>query len=88
MHALSLFLRVLGPEPWNVCYVEPSHRPDDSRYGINPNRVQRHTQFQVILKPPPRDPQEMFLGSLEAIGVDLCNAFTQGSVNTRAALLA
>ncbi|KAI5004815.1 hypothetical protein ZWY2020_032058 [Hordeum vulgare] len=47
------FLRVLGPEPWNVAYVEPSVRPDDSRYGDNPNRLQRHTQFQVILKPDP-----------------------------------
>lgn len=43
----ATFLRVLGPEPWNVCYAEPSIRPDDSRYGDNPNRVQRHTQFQV-----------------------------------------
>ena len=49
----ATFLRVLGPEPWNVAYAEPSIRPDDSRYGDNPNRVQRHTQFQVILKPDP-----------------------------------
>jgi glycyl-tRNA synthetase len=46
----ATFLRVLGPEPWNVCYAEPSIRPDDSRYGDNPNRVQRHTQFQVRLR--------------------------------------
>jgi glycyl-tRNA synthetase len=64
-------LRVLGPEPWDVAYVEPSVRPDDSRYGENPNRLQTHTQFQVILKPEPGDPQELYLGSLEALGVDL-----------------
>ena len=64
-------LRVLGPEPWDVAYVEPSVRPDDSRYGQNPNRLQTHTQFQVILKPEPGDPQELYLGSLEALGIDL-----------------
>jgi glycyl-tRNA synthetase len=64
-------LRVLGPEPWKVGYVEPSVRPDDSRYGDNPNRLQTHTQYQVILKPEPGDAQERYLGSLEAIGVDL-----------------
>lgn len=64
-------LRVLGPEPWRVAYVEPSVRPDDSRYGYNPNRLQTHTQFQVILKPDPGDPQEQYLGSLTEIGVDL-----------------
>ena len=64
-------LRVLGPEPWDVAYVEPSVRPDDSRYGLNPNRLQMHTQFQVILKPEPGDPQELYLGSLEALGIDL-----------------
>ncbi|MGH3972185.1 MAG: glycine--tRNA ligase subunit beta, partial [Pseudonocardiaceae bacterium] len=64
-------LRVLGPEPWRVAYVEPSVRPDDSRYGKNPNRLQTHTQFQVILKPDPGDPQEQYLASLEAVGVDL-----------------
>jgi len=63
-------LRVLGPEPWNVAYVEPSIRPDDSRYGDNPNRLQMHTQFQVILKPDPGNPQELYLASLEAIGID------------------
>ncbi|MFB9840197.1 glycine--tRNA ligase subunit alpha, partial [Actinoallomurus acaciae] len=64
-------LRVLGPEPWKVGYVEPSVRPDDSRYGDNPNRLQTHTQYQVILKPEPGDAQERYLGSLEAIGIDL-----------------
>lgn len=64
-------LRVLGPEPWNVAYVEPSFRPDDGRYAENPNRMQMHNQYQVILKPDPGNPQELFLGSLEAIGLDL-----------------
>jgi glycyl-tRNA synthetase len=64
-------LRVLGPEPWRVGYVEPSVRPDDSRYGDNPNRLQTHTQYQVILKPEPGDAQELYLGSLEALGIDL-----------------
>ncbi|ASO21030.1 glycine--tRNA ligase [Actinoalloteichus hoggarensis] len=64
-------LRVLGPEPWRTAYVEPSVRPDDSRYGENPNRLQTHTQFQVILKPDPGDPQELYLGSLAAIGIDV-----------------
>lgn len=67
----ATLLRVLGPEPWRVAYVEPSVRPDDSRYGENPNRLQTHTQFQVILKPEPGDPQELYLGSLEALGIDL-----------------
>lgn len=66
----ATFLRVLGPEPWNVAYVEPSVRPDDGRYGDNPNRLQTHYQFQVILKPDPGNPQERYLGSLEAIGID------------------
>ncbi|MGH2544693.1 MAG: glycine--tRNA ligase subunit alpha, partial [Ardenticatenaceae bacterium] len=66
----ATFLRVLGPEPWNVGYVEPSIRPDDSRYGENPNRLQMHTQFQVILKPDPGNPQEIYLASLEALGID------------------
>jgi glycyl-tRNA synthetase len=64
-------LRVLGPEPWRVAYPEPSVRPDDARYGENPNRLQTHTQFQVVLKPDPGDPQEQYLGSLEALGIDL-----------------
>ena len=63
-------LRVLGPEPWNVVYVEPSVRPDDGRFGENPNRLQMHHQLQVILKPDPSDPQELYLKSLEAIGID------------------
>src|SRR5688500_18738448 len=75
----ATFLRVLGPEPWNVAYVEPSVRPDDGRYGENPNRFQLHTQFQVILKPDPGspgagsvrgNPQELYLESLKAIGID------------------
>ncbi|GJN29961.1 hypothetical protein PR202_gb18231 [Eleusine coracana subsp. coracana] len=65
------FLRVLGPEPWNVAYVEPSVRPDDSRYGDNPNRLQRHTQFQVILKPDPGNSQDLFLHSLSALGINI-----------------
>ncbi|WP_175482728.1 glycine--tRNA ligase [Actinokineospora iranica] len=64
-------LRVLGPEPWRVAYVEPSVRPDDARYGENPNRLQTHTQFQVVLKPDPGNPQELYLGSLEALGIDI-----------------
>src|SRR5262245_48133892 len=63
-------LRVLGPEPWNVVYVEPSIRPDDGRFGENPNRMQMHHQLQVILKPDPGDPQERYLKSLQAIGID------------------
>jgi glycyl-tRNA synthetase len=63
-------LRVLGPEPWNVVYVEPSIRPDDGRFGDNPNRMQMHFQLQVILKPDPGNPQELYLRSLEAIGID------------------
>ncbi|HSB66665.1 MAG TPA: glycine--tRNA ligase subunit beta [Anaerolineales bacterium] len=63
-------LRVLGPEPWNVAYVEPTIRPDDGRYGENPNRMQMHYQFQVILKPDPGNAQELFIASLEALGID------------------
>ncbi|HFC11637.1 MAG TPA: glycine--tRNA ligase subunit beta, partial [Anaerolineae bacterium] len=63
-------LRVLGPEPWNVVYVEPSIRPDDGRFGDNPNRMQMHHQLQVILKPDPGNPQELYLDSLKAIGID------------------
>ena len=66
----ATYLRVLGPEPWNVGYVEPSVRPDDGRYGENPNRLQQHYQFQVILKPDPGNPQELYLKSLEALGID------------------
>ncbi len=67
----ATFLRVLGPEPWHVVYVEPSVRPDDSRYGENPNRLQTHTQVQVILKPDPGNAQELYLGSLGALGIDV-----------------
>jgi glycyl-tRNA synthetase len=66
----ATFLRSLGPEPWNVGYVEPSVRPDDGRYGENPNRFEQHTQFQVILKPDPGNPVELYIQSLEAIGID------------------
>jgi glycyl-tRNA synthetase len=66
----ATYLRVLGPEPWNVAYVEPSVRPDDGRYGENPNRLQMHTQFQVILKPDPGNPQELYLNSLMALGIN------------------
>ena len=67
----ATFLRVLGPEPWRVGYVEPSVRPDDGRYGYNPNRLQMHYQYQVILKPDPGNPQEIYLRSLEAMGIDV-----------------
>jgi glycyl-tRNA synthetase len=66
----ATFLRVLGPEPWKVAYVEPSVRPDDGRYGENPNRFQQHYQFQVVLKPDPGNPQELYLRSLEALGIN------------------
>lgn len=65
----ATFLRVLGPEPWKVAYVEPSRRPADGRYGDNPNRVQQHYQFQVILKPSPENIQEIYLKSLERLGI-------------------
>jgi glycyl-tRNA synthetase alpha chain len=70
MHPDTL-LRVLGPEPWNVVYVQPSRRPADARYGENPFRLGKHYQLQVILKPAPKDVQELYVKSLEAIGVDL-----------------
>ena len=62
-------LRVLGPEPWRVAYVEPSVRPDDGRFGENPNRMQKYYQYQVILKPDPGNPQELYLASLAALGI-------------------
>lgn len=65
------FLRALGPEPYNVCYVEPSRRPTDGRYGENPNRLQAYYQYQVIMKPSPLNSQELYLGSLKALGFDL-----------------
>lgn len=64
------FLRVLGPEPWNVAYVQPSRRPADGRYGDNPNRLFQHHQYQVVLKPSPDNVQELYLGSLAEIGID------------------
>ncbi|WP_226583117.1 glycine--tRNA ligase subunit alpha [Halobacillus litoralis] len=63
-------LRSLGPEPWNVAYVEPSRRPADGRYGKNPNRLYQHHQFQVIMKPSPDNIQELYLDSLRALGID------------------
>src|ERR1700687_5251074 len=65
------FLRVLGREPYNVAYVQPSRRPADGRYGENPNRLYKHLQWQIILKPAPADIQEIYLKSLEKIGIDL-----------------
>jgi glycyl-tRNA synthetase alpha chain len=65
------FLRVLGPKPINIAYAQSSRRPADGRYGENPNRLYKHTQLQVVLKPPPADIQEVYLASLEAIGIDL-----------------
>ena len=69
--APETFLRVLGPKPYKVAYVQPSRRPADGRYGENPNRLFKHTQLQVILKPPPENVQELYLESLGAIGIDL-----------------
>jgi glycyl-tRNA synthetase alpha chain len=69
--APETFLRVQGPKPYKVGYAQPSRRPADGRYGENPNRLFRHTQFQLILKPPPVNVQELYLQSLEAIGIDL-----------------
>ena len=63
-------LRALGPKPWNAAYVQPSRRPTDGRYGENPNRLQHYYQYQVLLKPSPPDLQELYLGSLRAIGID------------------
>ncbi len=63
-------LRALGPKPWRAAYVQPSRRPSDGRYGENPNRLQHYYQFQVILKPAPRDSQAIYLASLEALGID------------------
>jgi len=66
----ATFLRVLGPEPWMVAYVEPSRRPTDGRYGDNPNRLEQHYQYQVVLKPSPLDVQEVYLDSLRSLGLD------------------
>jgi len=67
----ATFLRVLGPEPWNVACIDPCRRPTDGRYGENPNRLQHYFQYQVILKPSPPDSQEVYLNSLNALGIDL-----------------
>jgi len=67
----ATFLRSLGPEPWNVAYVQPSRRPTDGRYGENPNRLQHYYQYQVVLKPSPDDVQDVYLRSLERLGFDL-----------------
>src|SRR5213595_211061 len=69
--APETFLRVLGPEPYKVAYVEPSRRPADGRYGENPNRLEKHHQMQVILKPPPADIQNIYLESITAMGIHL-----------------
>jgi glycyl-tRNA synthetase alpha chain len=69
--APETFLRVLGPQPYKVAYVQPSRRPADGRYGENPNRLYKHMQLQVILKPPPENVQELYLESLGAMGIDL-----------------
>ena len=66
----ATFLRSIGPEPWRAAYVQPSRRPTDGRYGENPNRLQHYYQYQVVMKPSPDDFQELYLGSLEAIGLD------------------
>lgn len=64
------FLRAIGPEPWNAAYVEPSRRPADGRYGENPNRLYQHHQFQVVMKPSPKNIQELYIESLKALGID------------------
>ena len=65
----ATFLHAIGPEPWAVCYVEPSRRPADGRYGDNPNRLYQHHQFQVIMKPSPDNIQELYLESLRELGI-------------------
>ena len=66
----ATFLRAIGPEPWNAAYVQPSRRPTDGRYGENPNRLQHYYQVQVVMKPSPENIQELYLGSLDALGID------------------
>ena len=66
----ATFLRSIGPEPWSAAYVQPSRRPTDGRYGENPNRLQHYYQYQVVMKPSPEDFQELYLGSLKAVGID------------------
>ncbi len=67
----ATFLRSIGPEPWNAAYVQPSRRPTDGRYGENPNRLQHYYQYQVVMKPSPKDIQQLYLGSLQELGLDL-----------------
>ncbi|WP_206605654.1 glycine--tRNA ligase subunit alpha [Pelagibaculum spongiae] len=66
----ATFLRAIGPEPWSAAYVQPSRRPTDGRYGENPNRLQHYYQFQVVIKPNPKNLQELYLGSLKVLGID------------------
>ncbi len=66
----ATFLRSIGPEPWNAAYVQPSRRPTDGRYGENPNRLQHYYQYQVVMKPSPENFQDLYLGSLDAVGID------------------
>ncbi len=66
----ATFLRAIGPEPWSAAYVQPSRRPTDGRYGENPNRLQHYYQYQVVIKPSPADIQDLYLGSLKALGID------------------
>ncbi len=66
----ATFLRSIGPEPWNAAYIQPCRRPTDGRYGENPNRLQHYYQYQVVMKPSPLDFQELYLGSLDAVGID------------------
>jgi glycyl-tRNA synthetase alpha chain len=66
----ATFLRAIGPEPWRAAYVQPSRRPKDGRYGENPNRLQHYYQYQVVMKPSPEGLQDLYLGSLEALGID------------------
>ncbi len=66
----ATFLRSIGPEPWNAAYVQPSRRPTDGRYGENPNRLQHYYQFQVVMKPSPKEIQNLYLGSMQMLGID------------------
>jgi glycyl-tRNA synthetase alpha chain len=66
----ATFLRSIGPEPWNAAYVQPSRRPTDGRYGENPNRLQHYYQYQVVMKPSPENLQDLYLGSLDSVGID------------------
>jgi glycyl-tRNA synthetase alpha chain len=66
----ATFLRAIGPEPWRAAYVQPSRRPTDGRYGENPNRLQHYYQYQVVMKPSPENIQDLYLGSLKAVGID------------------